>query len=198
MSGQSQGEHDAMTVFRTPMLAFVLRHLARAVLFVIGWRVVGQVPTAPRYVLIAAPHTSNWDFPLMLLAVLSVGIDLHWMGKDALFRRPFGGLMRWLGGISIDRSQPNQTVQQMVDRFEDAERLIVLIPPEGTRARVERWKTGFYHIACGAGVPILLGFIDAPSKQLGFGPVYQPERGIEYDLPRIQAYYKDKGGIHAE
>jgi 1-acyl-sn-glycerol-3-phosphate acyltransferase len=183
------------TVFRTPGVTWVLRQLARLILWLTGWRVVGEPPRNGRCVLIGAPHTSNWDFPLMLLAVLSKELDVHWMGKDALFRRPFGGLMRWLGGLPIDRSKSNQVVQQVVDRFRGEPELIVLIPPEGTRSRVERWKTGFYYIAAGAEVPILLGFIDAPRRQLGFGATFLPTGDIERDMPEIRAFYADKRGI---
>lgn len=187
------------TVFRTPLLNRLLGWLASALLRVLGWRVVGELPVQQlKYVLIGAPHTSNWDFPLMLLAVLKVGLDLHWMGKDSLFPFPFRGLMKWLGGIPIDRSQANGQVAQTVARFQASERLVVLIPPEGTRAKVARWKTGFYHIAHGAGVPILLGFVDAQRRELGFGPLYFPSGDIERDLPEIKAFYQDKQGIRPE
>ena len=187
------------TVFRTPLLSRLLGWLASVLLRALGWRVVGEVPAQQRkYVLIGAPHTSNWDFPLMLLAVLKVGLDLHWMGKDSLFPFPFRGLMKWLGGIPIDRSQATGQVAQTVARFRASERLVVLIPPEGTRAKVARWKTGFYHIADGAGVPILLGFVDARRKELGFGPLYFPSGDIERDLPEIKAFYQDKQGIRPE
>lgn len=183
------------TIFRTPGLRAPLRWLASAILFLLRWRVVGELPVTSRYVLVAAPHTSNWDFPLMLLAVLKTGMDLHWMGKHTLFKAPFGGLMRWLGGIPIDRTRANQTVGQMVARFRASDQLVVLIPPEGTRARVQRWKTGFYHIAHGADVPVLLGFIDARRRHLGFGPLIALTGDIEADLPRIQAFFADKQGI---
>lgn len=187
------------TVFRTPLLNRLLGWFASALLRALGWRVVGELPAQqPKYVLIGAPHTSNWDFPLMLLAVLKVGLDLHWMGKDSLFPFPFRGLMEWLGGIPIDRSQANGQVAQTVARFQASERLVVLIPPEGTRAKVARWKTGFYHIAHGAGVPILLGFVDGRRKELGFGPLYFPSGDIERDLPEIKAFYQDKQGIRPE
>ncbi|MDX9875424.1 MAG: lysophospholipid acyltransferase family protein [Spongiibacteraceae bacterium] len=185
----------ARTVFRTPLIAPLLRGLARLLLALSGWRVVGEIPRLQRFVLIGAPHTSNWDFILMLLAILTARLDVHWMGKDSLFPAPVGGLMRWLGGIPIDRSKPSGVVAQMVERYAETDALIVLIPPEGTRSRVERWKTGFYHIAAGAEVPIVLGYIDASRKELGFGPAYQPSGDIERDLPEIQHFYHDKRGL---
>lgn len=183
------------TVFRTPGVTWLLRQLARFILWSIGWRVAGDPPRDGRCVLIGAPHTSNWDFVLMLLAVLSKELDVHWMGKESLFRPPFGGLMRWLGGLSIDRSKPNQMVQQVIDRYRNEAELVVLIPPEGTRSQVERWKTGFYYIAAGAEVPILLGYIDAPRRELGFGPHFHPTGDIERDMPEIRSFYADKRGI---
>lgn len=185
----------ARTVFRTPLVTTLLRLLARLLLALSGWRVAGAVPTQSRFVLIGAPHTSNWDFVLMLLAVLVSRLEVRWMGKNSLFPAPLGGLMRWLGGIPIDRSKASGVVAQMVERFDGAGQLIVLIPPEGTRSQVERWKTGFYHIAAGANVPIVLGYIDASRKELGFGPAFQPTGDIERDLPQIQQFYADKRGI---
>jgi len=183
------------TLFRTPVLRSALGGLSSLILRIAGWRVVGSVPERQRYVLIAAPHTSNWDFPLMLMAVLKLGMDLHWLGKDSLFARPFGGLMRWLGGIAIDRSKSNERVAQLAALYSRSEELVLLIPPEGTRSKVERWKSGFYYIALGAGVPIQLGFIDAGRRELGFGPLFQPTGDFAADLERIQAFYSDKRGI---
>lgn len=183
------------TLFRTPLLKPALGVFARLLLRLLRWRLVGAAPAAPRYVLIAAPHTSNWDFPLMLLVVLRLGLDLHWLGKDSLFAWPFGGLMRWLGGIAIDRSKANDRVAQLAALYGRREALVLLIPPEGTRARVERWKSGFYHIARGAEVPIQLGFIDAGRRELGFGPLFHPTGDFAADVAVIQAFYTDKRGL---
>ncbi|TNF34576.1 MAG: glycerol acyltransferase [Gammaproteobacteria bacterium] len=187
------------TVFTTPVVNHLFRAVARLFLRVSGWRVVGELPAdTPKYVLIGAPHTSNWDFPLMLVAVLHKQLDVRWMGKDALFRGPMGPVMRWLGGIAIDRSQANGLVGQMVDVYRQSESMIVTIPPEGTRKKVERWKTGFYWIAHEAGVPIVLGFADFGKKEVGFGPVFHTSGDIDRDMPLIQAFYKDKQGRHPE
>lgn len=186
------------TLFRTPVLNRLLAAIATGILKTSGWRVVGAPPATERYVLIAAPHTSNWDFPMMLLAVLKLGMDVHWLGKSSLFRRPFGGVMRWLGGIPVDRSKSNNLVPQLTALFDRREELVLLIPPEGTRAKVERWKSGFYYVAAGAGVPILLGFIDASRKELGFGPLFQPSGDYYADLPRILSFYRDKSGLNAD
>jgi 1-acyl-sn-glycerol-3-phosphate acyltransferase len=173
----------------------MLALLAVGLLRLIGWKVVGGLPAHNKYVLIGAPHTSNWDFPLMLLAVLKVGMDVHWLGKKSLFPFPFGGFMQWLGGIPVDRSKSNNLVDQLVELFQRREELILLIPPEGTRSQVERWKSGFYYVAQGAGVPILLGFIDSSRKQLGFGPLFYPTGDYAVDLVAIQEFYRDKRGV---
>lgn len=183
------------TVFRTPVIRTLLRFASSLGLRAAGWRVTGTPPTEKKFVLCGAPHTSNWDFPLMLMVMLKLGMDVHWMGKDSLFRFPFGGLMRWLGGIPIDRSRSNNTVAQMIEVYNKASDLMVLIPPEGTRSRVQRWKTGFYHIAYGAQVPIQLGFLDARTRTAGFGPLFWPSGDIERELPQIQTFFADKQGL---
>ncbi len=183
------------TLFNTRWLQRLLRPVASGVLRLFGWHLVGPIPTLKRYVLIAAPHTSNWDFLLMLLVVLKAGINLHWMGKHSLFKPPFGGLMHWLGGIAIDRSKTNNVVSQMVEQFARRDELILLITPEGTRSQVERWKTGFYQIADGAQVPIVLAFVDGERRELGFGEVFAPSGDLDADLPKIQARYAGLRGV---
>lgn len=186
------------TVFTTPVVGGMFHYLSRGLLKLTGWQVKGTLPDEHRFVLIGAPHTSNWDFILMLLAVFHKRMEVHWMGKDAIFKPPFAGFMRWLGGISIDRSSSNNAVDQMVEQYRLHRELIVLITPEGTRSKVERWKTGFYHIAHGAEVPIMLGYIDCATKTLGFGDMFYPSGDIEVDMQKIQAFYKDKKGIIPE
>lgn len=118
----------------------------------------------------------------------------YWMGKHTLFRWPFGPLFKWLGGIPIERSSAHGVVEQTVDAFSQHERLVIGIPPEGTRSKVSRWKTGFYHIAYKAKVPIVLGFVDFPTKTGGFGPLFAPTGDLEADLKEIQHFYGDKRG----
>lgn len=185
------------TLFNSHWLQRLLRPLASFLMRISGWQLVGPVPTLKRYVLIAAPHTSNWDFVLMLLAVHKAGIDLHWMGKHSLFKPPFGGLMRWLGGLAIDRNRANNVVSQMVDAFAQRDELVLLITPEGTRSQVERWKTGFYQIAHGAGVPIVLAYVDGEKRLIGFGEVFKPSGDLNADLPKIQARYAGLRGVRA-
>ncbi len=188
----------AGTVFRSPLMSRLMRWLAQLGLRLSGWRIEGDmaaVAALPKAVVIGAPHTSNWDFPLMLAVAFSSGLEFHWMGKHTLFSWPFGAVMRWLGGIAIDRRTSNNTVSQMVTAFNGVDRMLVVIPPEGTRSRVARWKTGFYHIAHQAQVPIVLGFIDGGRKVVGFGPVMQPTGEVERDIADIRAFYRDMVGI---
>ncbi|MEM9616384.1 MAG: lysophospholipid acyltransferase family protein [Pseudomonadota bacterium] len=154
-----------------------------------GWKVEGELPEGKKFVVIAAPHTSNWDLPFMLGVALHFRTRLHWMGKDTLFKPPFGWLMRALGGIPIDRSKANDVVSQMVTVFNDADRLAVAIPPEGTRSKTRYWKTGFYNIAHGAGVPIAFGFLDYARKVGGIGMTMKTTGDYDADLEIVKAFY---------
>ncbi len=186
------------TVFSTPILTPLLRLIAIAILKLVGWKAVGKEIEDRRLVLIAAPHTSNWDFPLMLLVVLKLRLKIFWMGKHTLFPFPLGWLMKWLGGIPINRSKSHNVVNETVNRYKQEEDLVILIPPEGTRKRVEKWKTGFYHIANAAEVPILLGYVDAAKKEAGLADFFHTTGDLESDMQEIRAFYASKQGIRAE
>lgn len=177
------------TVFDTPIVRSVLYGISVAYLKIFGWRREGELPRLDRYVMIAAPHTTNWDMPITLFLAFAYRVKVYWMGKDTLFHRPFGGIMRWLGGIPIDRTKKNNVVEQAIAAFTEHDRLIMVIPPEGTRKHVTYWKTGFYHIAHGAKVSIVLGFLDFRRKIGGIGPVIQPSGDIEADMHAIQSFY---------
>lgn len=186
------------TVFCTPVITPVLRWLAIALLWLGGWKAVGRELGTRRFVLIGAPHTSNWDFPLMLMVVLKLRLRLFWMGKHTLFPFGCGWLMKWLGGIPVDRAKAHNVVQQTVDQYRQHPDLVVLVPPEGTRSKVERWKTGFYHIAVQAEVPILLGYVDAAKKEAGLADFYYPSGDLEKDMEEIRKFYAGKRGIRPE
>ncbi|OGT74820.1 MAG: glycerol acyltransferase [Gammaproteobacteria bacterium RIFCSPLOWO2_02_FULL_57_10] len=186
------------TVFSTPVLTPLLRLLAIMLLKLSGWKAVGRPLENAGFVLIGAPHTSNWDFVLMLLVVLKLRLRLFWMGKNSLFPAPVGWLMKWLGGIPVDRSRHHNLVDHTVRQYQENPELIVLIPPEGTRSRVKEWKTGFYHIAVNAGVPVLMGYIDAAKKEAGLADFFHPTGNIEEDMPAIRAFYADKTGINPD
>jgi 1-acyl-sn-glycerol-3-phosphate acyltransferase len=163
-----------------------------------GWRVAGGPPDLAKYVLVGAPHTSAWDFPLMLAFGLVWGVKFQWLGKTSLFRPPLGALFRALGGIPVERSASQQQVQLVVQQFRERERMALAISPEGTRRQSGHWRTGFYYIAHGAGVPIALGFLDYGRKVGGIGPTIVPTGSIERDLPAIAAFYADIRGKHPE
>lgn len=172
--------------------------LARAILGALSWRVELTPLPGPKYVLIGAPHTSNLDFVFMLLLEFAAGLKLNWVGKHTAFKGPLGPLMRALGGIPVDRRTSNQFVEQMVGVFNRSERLALLIAPEGTRGRAEHWRTGFYHIAAGAGVPIVFGYIDYRQKVVGIGPSMTPSGDIDHDFAHIRDFYRSKTGRRPE
>lgn len=187
------------TLFDTPVLTPVLRGIAFLWFKIFRWELVeGELPPVHRFVLIAAPHTSNWDLPIMLCAAMLFRVKLYWMGKDAIFRPPFAGIVRWLGGIPIDRSKSNNLVSQSVELFQRHPRLVLVVPPEGTRQKVRHWKTGFYYIALGAEVPIVMGFLDFKRKLAGFGPLLRPTGDIEKDMLAVRAFYSGITGKHPD
>ncbi len=172
--------------------------LAKAILRLLSWQVDVILPSTHKYVLIGAPHTSNMDFIFTLLLKYASGIKLHWVAKDTAFRWPFDGVLRWLGGIPVNRRSRNNFVQQMVEVFDQREQFIMAISPEGTRSNTDYWKTGFYYIALGAGVPIALGYIDYPDRVVGIGPAIYPTGNIQADFERIKVFYVDKRGKKPE
>lgn len=174
------------------------RRLARLLLAGAGWRIEGEAPAVPRYVLIAAPHTSNWDLVLMLLCGMAYGVWPSWVGKDTLFRPPLGLLLRALGGIPVDRRSPQNMVEQLAALFRSRERLVLAVPPEGTRSSREKWRSGFYFIARGAGVPVCLGFLDYSRKRGGLGPLLVPSGDLRADMDVVRAFYADKKGRFPE
>lgn len=163
-----------------------------------GWSIGGAVPTAKKYVLIAAPHTSNWDFPFTIALAFSLGVDIRWMGKDDLFKGPLGPLYRSLGGIAVDRGNRTNMVDRMVELFAQNDELVLTVPAEGTRGKGEYWKSGFYHIARRAGVPIALGYLDFARKRGGIGPLVYPTGDVKRDMDTIRAFYRDIGPLKPE
>ncbi|MFM6853153.1 MAG: lysophospholipid acyltransferase family protein [Sphingopyxis sp.] len=163
------------------MLALYRRH---------GWRAEGAVPTPRKFVLIAAPHTSNWDFVYYLGLTQELGLNTSFMAKKSLFRWPMGGFMRAMGGVEVDRSGGHNYVQAMVDEFARRDEFVLTIAPEGTRGSVRQWRTGFYHIAQQAGVPIVIGMMDYARKVGGLGPAIVPTGDYAADMAPIEAYYK--------
>lgn len=170
----------------------------RLVLKLFGWKVDATFPESGKYVMIIAPHTSNWDFPIGMLAAKILKLDVHYLGKHTLFEGPFGWLFRMLGGIPVYRDEVRNVSQQMADRFNESERLVLCIAPEGTRSRTEYWKMGFWHIASAARVPIAMAYIDYPSKTVGGGEHFMPGEDMETDLQRIRDFFRGRQGRHPE
>lgn len=178
------------------MLSEFVRWLSAAYLKIAGWKMQGDWPAIGKVVLVAAPHTSNWDGLNMLAAAGFYRVRLRWMGKKSLTQGPFGWLLLWLGCVPIDRSASNDVVKTMAEAFAREERMVLAIPPEGTRSAVREWKSGFYHIAVAAGVPILLSVLDYGTKTARLAAVIYPSGDYDADLPLIRSYYADAVGKH--
>ncbi|MFL6657995.1 MAG: lysophospholipid acyltransferase family protein [Massilia sp.] len=190
------------TIFETPIVNTLMRTLSARGLRLMGWRTEGMTPEEiaahPKFILIAAPHTSNWDFPITLMVCFVLRLKVYWMAKASLFSWYIGWLSRWLGGIPIDRSAKNNTVQNTVAAFAGRERLAVIVAPEGTRGKVTHWKTGFYHMAHGAGVPIALAYLDFKHKAGGIGKMFITTGDIEADMAEIQQFYAGITGKNSD
>lgn len=187
------------TIFSTPVVNTLLRAFSQVFLKLAGWQVLGALPAqAQKSVLIAAPHTSNWDLPYTLMVAFVLRLNIYWMGKASIFRFPFGPVMRWLGGIAVDRSKTNNLVQASAQAIQTADgALQLIVPPEGTRSKTRYWKTGFYHIAANAQVPIVLAYMDYQRKVSGLGPMFFPTGDIEADMVQIKAFYAPFKGKNA-
>lgn len=174
------------------------RLLGRTYLRTFGWEEAGERPEASAYVLIAAPHTTNWDLPYMLAISFVFDVPIRWAGKHTLFKFPYGWFMKALGGLPIVRDQRHNRVQQLAALFEAHPNLVLAVPAEGTRGRTEQWKSGFYHIAREADVPIVCAFLDYRDKRGGFGPTIHPSGDLKRDMDLIRAFYEGKVGKYPE
>ena len=178
------------TMFDTPILKTLLRWISIIILKFLGWKVEGEIPRdLKKCVMIAAPHTSNWDLPYTLMTAFALNAKVYWMGKEEIFKPPYRGIMMWMGGIPVDRKKSNNMVQASIDALKANNQLFLIVPPEGTRSKVTYWKTGFYHIAQGAGVPILMGFLDFKRKTSGIADTYITTGDIEVDMKHIKSIY---------
>lgn len=186
------------TIFNTPLITPVARVCFRLVQYLLGWRVQGQRADVDKCVYIAAPHTSNWDFPLMLSVCFTVGIRARWVGKHTLFPPLFGGIMSYLGGIPIDRRKSANTVEQMRDQYASRDNLELIITPEGTRSKVKEWKSGFYHIAMAADVPIVMAAVHSPDKIVVIREPFYPTGDYDQDMVTIKQFYEGRIGLRPE
>ena len=179
------------TELRTPSL---LSRLFRKALVAIyrrqGWTAYGEVPSPRKFVLIAAPHTSNWDFLYFIGLTEELGIMPHFMAKKSLFRWPWKNFLLDMGGVPVDRGSKQNYVQAMIDEFARRTEFMLTIAPEGTRGAVRQWKTGFYHIAMGAKVPLVVGMMDYARKNGGLGPAIWPTGDYQADMAKIAAIYE--------
>ena len=182
-----------------PKVPGVKAFIGRAVLKMSGWDIDGGLPDVPKAVVVAAPHTSNWDLVYSLASMWTLGLTMNWVGKKSLFEKPvFGWWMRALGGIGVDRSKRSNAVQAIAQVFSEHEALLLLVPPEGTRSKTTRWKTGFYWIAVEAKVPIVLGYVDFGRKRTGLGTVFHPTGDIQADFVKLREFYDGMKGRFPE
>jgi 1-acyl-sn-glycerol-3-phosphate acyltransferase len=166
------------------------RWIGRTVLGLFGWRIEGDLPNLTKFVIAVAPHTSNWDFVFGASTMFALDIRLAFIGKHTIFVWPFSTVLRWMGGIPIDRSAAQGVVAESVRAFRDAGERVLVIAPEGTRSRVDHFRTGFLHIARGAGVPVVLVALDYGNKCVRLGPRIDPGEDVEADRERVEAYYR--------
>lgn len=177
---------------------WLFKPLARLVLWLAGWQIDVRLPALPKAVLIGAPHTSNWDFVFGISAVFLSELDIRFYAKHQLFRGPLGWLLRWFGGRPVNRSAAASVVEQTREFFAQSDSLYMTLAPEGTRARVDKWKSGFWRMAVAAQVPIVCGYIDYKKKQVGIGPIITPSDNYEADLAKILNYYAGISAAHPE
>lgn len=177
----------------------MLKLLGRLILLLLGWKPEGPVPSHEKCVMIAAPHTSNWDLVITLALTHVMGRPIRWMGKDAIFRFPFGWIMRQLGGIPVDRSAHHNLVHYTAEYIRKHKGpLIITVPAEATRSRADYWKSGFYHIAMEAGVPVYLGYLDYRRRRGGYGPAIRLTGNRRADMDLIREFYRDKTAKYPE
>ena len=164
--------------------------ISEIILNLLGWRVVGQIPKEKKYIIIVAPHTSNWDFIIGRCFGYKLKVKAKFLGKNQLFRFPIGWLFKLMGGIAVNREKRNNMVASIVETFNNSDELILGLAPEGTRSRTDHWKQGFYHIANEANVPIMLSFLDYKAKEAGIGMVLYPSGDLQKDMLKIQTFYE--------
>jgi 1-acyl-sn-glycerol-3-phosphate acyltransferase len=171
------------------------RVVGRSLFRAMGWTIEGDFPAEPKMVVIVAPHTSNWDFIVGILAVFAIGLRARFIAKHQLFKPPLGWLMRWFGGISVNREAPQGMVPQAAEAIEKAESVFLAITPAGTRSSTRPWKSGFYRIAVAARVPIMPIAFDGEHKTIRLFPAFEPSGDYEADLPKLRAYFEGVRGI---
>ena len=174
------------------------RLLARVVLALSRYKITGVAPEEPVCVMVAAPHTSNWDFILMIAMAWQTGVSPVWLGKREMFWGPLAPLFRAMGGIAVDRENPGGLAANIAERARGGHVSAIVIPPEATRSIGTHWKSGFRRIAADAGIPIVLTYLDGPTRTGGYGPIFHPSADVVADMDRIRAFYADKRGLRPD
>ncbi len=169
---------------------YLLPWIGKFIFAIFGWGFKNEFPNISKFVVIIGPHTSNWDFVFGISAIFMLGAEISWMGKQPIFRKPFGGILRWLGGIPIDRSSSHGMVDMMINHYKSMDKFVLAIAPEGTRKKVGKWKSGFYRIATGADVPILMASFDYKNKVINFGPLIYPSGDLNADIEKMQVIFR--------
>jgi 1-acyl-sn-glycerol-3-phosphate acyltransferase len=176
----------------------VSRGFGRAVMRLLGWRMTGTVPDVPKLVAIAAPHTCSLDVVLGIIVLLALGARVNWLAKHTTFRGPQAILLRWVGAISVNRAAPASLVRDVIERMRREDRIFLALAPEGTRRKVERWKSGFYRIALAAGVPILPVALDYSRRIVEIGTPFMPTGDYQADLSCLQSFFRPEMARHPE
>ena len=177
------------TIFNTPVLKSFFLGISLFLLKILGWKKRGPLPDQAKYVIILAPHTSNWDLFYGIILALAFKLDPRFIAKKELFRWPFSPLMKWLGGVSVNRTLSSHIVDQMISTFNASKKFVLALAPEGTRHKTSYWKSGFYRIAVSAHVPIVLAFLDYAGKTGGAGPLIYPTGNLDQDMQTIRNFY---------
>ena len=172
-----------------------MQRLSSFLLKLLGWKLQGDLPTVNKAIVIFAPHTSNWDFVLMFLVRYARGMDVSFLGKHTIFRWPFGYFLRAMGGIPLVRHASHQAIREVLELFKQRDKLLLALSPEGTRRHLDHWKLGFYTLALKTGVPLVMTYLDKPTKVLGIGPLVHLSGNLEEDFAVFRAFYGDKRGI---
>ncbi len=167
--------------------------VAATTLRAMGWTFVTPPPAVDRCVALALPHTSNMDGLLLVLMANKIGLEMTWMVKDSVNKPVLGSIVRGVGGVFIERSRAHGVVDQMIEQFAQRDSFCLIIPPEGSRSHRDQWKSGFYHIALGAKVPVVPGFLDYGRKEGGFGDPIEMTGDVHADMDAIRAFYEGRG-----
>ncbi|MBI5822760.1 MAG: lysophospholipid acyltransferase family protein [Chloroflexi bacterium] len=185
-----------LTIFNTPIISPIFRFFSNSIMRLAGWRVEGKLPDFPKYLIIGAPHTSNWDFLLFLGVIFRLKGDVRYMGKAELFRSPIGWFFYWCGGVPVDRKKSTGLVEQTVEACNKADKFVLTIAPEGTRHYVSEWKMGFYHIAKAAGLPLVIAIVDGKHKVIRVGQIFHLTDNMVADVKAIKGFFEGVVGVN--